>query len=46
MRYTGDYRRLVWCEAADGSSGSADAVTQVGRTVHLGSERVVCCGLG
>ncbi|KAI6112432.1 hypothetical protein EDD16DRAFT_1163599 [Pisolithus croceorrhizus] len=52
MRYPSDYRRLVWCEAGDGSSATADmgngvgAVTEVVRTVRLDLERVVCCGLG
>ncbi|KAI5998066.1 hypothetical protein EDD15DRAFT_2363892 [Pisolithus albus] len=52
MRYPSDYRRLVWCEAGDGSSATAGvgdgvgAVTEVVRTVRLDLERVVCCGLG
>lgn len=52
MRYPSDYRRLVWCEAGDGSSATSGvgdgvgAVTEVVRTVRLDLERVVCCGLG
>ncbi|KAI6117103.1 hypothetical protein EV401DRAFT_1971511 [Pisolithus croceorrhizus] len=52
MRYPSDYRRLVWCEAGDGSSAavgmgdSVGAVTEVVRTVRLDLERVVCCSLG
>ncbi|KAI5996033.1 hypothetical protein F5J12DRAFT_854794 [Pisolithus orientalis] len=46
MRYPSDYRRLVWCEAGDGSrassgvSGGVGAVTEVVRTVRLSLEQV------
>ncbi|KAI6136210.1 hypothetical protein F5141DRAFT_1185256 [Pisolithus sp. B1] len=45
MRYPSDYRRLVWCEAGDGSSATAGmgdgvgAVTEVVRTVRLDLEQ-------
>ncbi|KAI6039642.1 hypothetical protein EDC04DRAFT_1656754 [Pisolithus marmoratus] len=49
MRYPSDYRRLLWCEAGDGSGpmgSGVGAVTEAVRTVRIGLERVVCCGLG